>query len=141
MINKISVRICILLIALTFILPSCAKKIRFENSTVVPAARGSVLLKKDRNKNYMIDVTLYDLAEVDRLQPAQKSYVVWMENREGKIRSLGHIVSGHPFLSKKLKASFETTSSIKPTKIFITAEVDFAAAFPSNYYILETHHF
>jgi hypothetical protein len=122
-------------------MPSCAKKIRFETSTVVPAARGSVLLKKDRNKNYVIDVTLYDLAEVDRLHPAQNNYVVWMENGEGKIKNLGHIISGHPFLSRKLKASFETTSSAKPTRIYITAEIESAAVFPSNYLILETHHF
>jgi hypothetical protein len=138
---KIPIRVYILLFAMAFILPSCAKKIHFETSSVVPAARGNVLLKKDRNKNYIIEVTLYNLAEVDRLQPAQKNYVVWMENSEGSIKNLGHIISGHSFLSKKLKASFETISSTKPTKIFITAEVDNTVLYPSNYLILDTHQF
>lgn len=138
---KINISTCFLLIVAFVALQSCAKKIHFATSTVVPAARGNVLLKKDHNKNYLIEVQLYDLAEIDRLKPTQNNYVVWMNNTEGRTRKLGHLVSGHSFFSRKLKAHFETASSTKPTKIFITAEVDDNATYPSNFIVLETHQF
>lgn len=38
-------------------LSSCARKIAFNNSTVVPSATGNVKVKKDQNNNYSIDVS------------------------------------------------------------------------------------
>jgi hypothetical protein len=49
-----------------------AKKIRFQTSSVVPAARGYVKVNKDRNNNFHIQIFIRDLAEVKRLQPAKK---------------------------------------------------------------------
>jgi hypothetical protein len=118
----------ILLAGLTTIIicsiTSCAKKAMFQTSTVVPAARGYVKVSKDNNKNYVIKVELTDLAEVNRLTPPKKTYVVWLVTDEDVTRNIGQIKSSSSMLSSKLKASFETVSSNKPTKIFITAEDD-----------------
>jgi hypothetical protein len=44
-------------------------------------------------------------------------------------------------ISKSLKASFQTVSSTKPNKIFITAEDDAAIQYPSAQIILSTDNF
>lgn len=135
----------ILLVALTtvmiFSFSSCATKAKFANSSVVPAARGDVKVKKDKNKNYIIKVEIINLAEVDRLQPARNAYVVWLVSDKDVTRNLGKINSSSGTFSSKLKASFETVSSDKPTKIFITAEDDAAITYPSTQIILATERF
>ena len=59
-------------------LDSYAKKITFLSSSVVPAARGYVKVTRDKNENYVIQVQVLDLAEVNRLQPSKHAYVVWI---------------------------------------------------------------
>lgn len=44
---------CFILIALII---SCSEKITFSNSVIVPAAQGSVKIKKDNNENYAVDL-------------------------------------------------------------------------------------
>lgn len=45
-----------------FSFSSCARKISFSNSSVVPAATGKVKVKKDKNDNYRINVDIEHLA-------------------------------------------------------------------------------
>ena len=124
-----------------FLFSSCARKINFLTSQVVPAARGYVKVKKDNNKNYLIQIELSNLAEVERLQPANQTYVVWMVSEEEKTKNLGRLNSSSSFLSSKLKASLETISTLKPTKIFITTEDDANVQYPSGHVILSTDRF
>ena len=126
---------------LIFSFTSCAKKVSFQTSSVVPAARGHVKVKKDANKNYQIQIRINDLAEVDRLQNANKAYVVWMETDDLIIKNIGQIKSDSGFLSSKLKASFETVTSFKPEKIFITAEENADVQYPNNQVVLTTKDF
>ncbi len=44
-------------------------------------------------------------------------------------------------MSNQLKASFETVSSFRPVKIFITAEDDANIQYPGNQMVLETDKF
>ena len=113
----------VLAIGIILSLDSCSSKTAFLNSQVVPAARGSVKVKKDNNHNYVIQVHVRNLAEVKRLDPPKQTYVVWMSDRE-TTKNIGQIKSSSSLLSKNLKASFETVSSTRPLKIFITAEED-----------------
>lgn len=128
-------------VLMLFYFSSCAKKINFQNSSVVPAARGDVKVKKDNNNNYSIHISLNNLSEPKRLQPSKNNYVVWMETDENATKNIGQINSSTGFLSSKLKASFETVSSAKPTKIFITAEDDANIQFPGSQVILTTNGF
>jgi hypothetical protein len=130
-----------LVIAVLILLNSCAKKINFQTSQVVPAARGTVKVKKDDNKNYGIKINLWNLAEAKRLPTSEKTYVVWMESDQQAVKNLGQLNSGRSRLSKKLKASFETVSPVKPTKIFITAEDNSGVQYPGNELILTTNGF
>lgn len=122
-------------------LASCARKMTFLTSSIVPAARGDVKVKKDNNSNYVIKIKLTNLAEVKRLEPSRHAYVVWMESDGSEIKNLGQINSSSSMLSKTLKASFETVSSSRPSKIFITAEDEASVLSPGSMVILSTSSF
>jgi len=124
-----------------FSLSSCATKVKFATSQVVPAARGTVKIKKDNNKNYAIQVEISNLAEVKRLQPPRNTYIVWLVSDRDETKNLGEIKSSTGAFSKHLTASFKTVTSNKPSKIFITAEDDVTATYPSGQVILATERF
>ena len=130
-----------LLATMVFFATSCAQKVTFLNSSVVPAAKGSVKIKQDNNKNYVIKVEIEDLAEVERLHPSKHSYVAWMETDRGNIENLGQLKSSSGFLSKQKTASLETVSSFKPVKIFVTAEKGIDVRYPDNQVVLTTEYF
>ena len=126
----------ILVTAMLFVFSSCAKKITFLTSSVVPAAEGRISVKNDKNNNYNIQMEITNLADIERLQPARKSYVVWMETVDNLPKNIGRISS-----SNKLKVSFETVSTLRPTKIFITAEEDETSQYPDSMVVLTTDRF
>ena len=106
----------------------------FQTSSVIPAARGQVALKKDKNNNYQVQMTLSYLAEPERLSPAKNTYVVWVVSEENEIPvNLGQIIG-----TSKLKVKFETVTSSKPKKIFITGENDASTQYPGNMVVLQT---
>lgn len=131
----------LLTLMIIFSLTACSKKIAFLTSSVVPAARGYVNIKTDKNKNNVIDIHLTELAEVQRLQPARQTYVVWMLTDQDVTKNIGQIKSASGMMSKQLKASFETVSSFKPVKIFITAEDNADIQYPGSQLVLETDKF
>ncbi|MCG6191281.1 hypothetical protein [Maribellus maritimus] len=131
----------LLAVMMTIPFTSCAKKITFVNSTIVPGAEGYVKIKKDNNKNYIIKVEVSDLAEVDRVQSSQTTYVVWMETDEGNVENLGQLKSSRSFLSKQKTASLQTISSYKPVKIFITTENGTNVQYPGEQIVLRTDTF
>jgi hypothetical protein len=126
----------VLSIMLIFSLGSCSTKALFLTSSVVPAAKGYVKVKTDKNNNYVIQMQISNLAGVERLQPAKQSYVVWMVTDQNNTKNIGRVNS-----SNKLKASFETVSSFKPVKIFITAEDDENVQYPDEQVVLSTDKF
>ena len=126
---------------LIFSASSCSRKVSFATSTVVPAARGYVLVKKDRNNNYMVHIQLSDLAEVSRLQPPKHTYIVWLVNDRDEMKNVGQINSSKSMFSNSLKAEFETVSAYKPSKIVITAEDDASVTYPGMMVVLVTNRF
>jgi hypothetical protein len=137
---KSALSIAIFLIA-TILLQSCAHKIGFAASSVVPAAEGSVKVKKDNNNNYNIDLSLIRLAEPKRLSPPKEVYVVWMETEQNGTKNIGQLKTSNSLLSKTLKSSLTTVSSFKPTRIFITAEDDANIQYPGGVTVLNTNNF
>jgi hypothetical protein len=131
----------ILMIAMMFLIASCATSESFLNSSVVPGATGNVKVKKDGNQNYVIKVDINDLAEVERLQTSKLTYVVWMETEKGNNENLGQLKSATGFLSKQHTASLEATSPFKPVRIFVTAENESNERYPDHDEILTTDTF
>ncbi len=124
--NAISIKAVmgVFLILLGSCLKSYAEKADFLISTMVPAARGFVKIKKDGNKNYAMEIKIKNLAEVDRLSPSHKTYVIWMVTDKGDVKNIGRLKSSSSLFSKNLKATFATTVTSKPSKVYITAEDD-----------------
>ena len=133
-----------LIIALAiFLVPvtSCAQRVNFLISTVTPAAKGSVKVKADSNKNYRIKIHIVDLAEPARLSPPKTAYVVWMVSDDNAPLNIGQIKTSTALFSNKLKADFESVSVAKPKKIFITAETDPSIQYMYSEIILTTNNF
>ncbi len=121
-----------------FSLSSCAKKMTFGTSSVVPAAQGSVKLKSDKNNNTSIDLSVERLAKPEDLTPPRKTYVVWMETAGNGTKNIGSINTSSGFLSGKLKSSLKTVTPYKPTGFFITAEDDETITYPGSQVVLRT---
>jgi len=131
----------LLIIGLLFSLSACNKKISFLNSSVVPAAQGYVKVDRDDNDNYTIHLEVINLAEVERLEPPNQAYVVWMVTGQEMPQNIGQLNSSSSTFSKTLKASFKSISSSKPNKIFITAEDDPTTQYASRQVVLSTKTF
>jgi hypothetical protein len=130
----------VIAISSAILFSSCASKINFLTSSVVPAARGFVQVKKDNNENYAISLQLDKLAEVERVTPGS-TYIIWMNTAQNGTKNIGKLDSGTSTFSNKLKASFNTVTSFQPTRIFITAEQDANASYPSDKIIVTTDNF
>lgn len=137
--NKIFLSVFVLL--LLFAVDASAKKVKFLPSAIAPAARGYVKIKKDKNQNNSIRIELSDLAESSRLTPAKLNYIVWVVTEDQLTKNIGKIESSTRFLSKKLKASFDTSTPFKPMKIFISAEDDPKSQYPGEQIVLTTKAF
>jgi hypothetical protein len=124
-----------------FAFTSCSRKIAFETSTVVPGAIGKAKIKKDNNGNYRIQVNVRNLAEPGRLQPPRSTYVVWIDTDRSGRKNLGQITSSTGLFSSTRKASLETVTSFRPTKVFITAEENADITFPGPDVVLTTRYF
>ena len=131
----------IITISIAFLFDSCATNNKFLNSSVVPAARGTVKIKRDHNNNYIIQLKLFNLAEVKRLQTSKQTYIVWMVTDREITKNIGQLKSSTKLFSKMLKGSFKTVTSFKPTKIFITSENDPSAQYPDMQTIMTTDTF
>jgi hypothetical protein len=128
-------------IMIVFSCISCATTTSFVTSSVAPAARGDVSIKSDKNKNYIIEINIVNLAEVERLQSSKQSYVAWLVTDQQETKNIGKLRSSGGIISKQLKASLKTVSSSKPVKVFITAEVDPNVQYPDSQVILSTDRF
>ena len=117
---------------------SCARKLRFENSPVVPSAEGTVKYKKDNNNNYAIDVKIRNLADPKKLTPAKNTYVLWMETEQSGVQNIGQITPTTGFLSGARRASLEAISPYKPRSFFLTAEDDPTITYPGPQVVLRT---
>jgi hypothetical protein len=116
-------------------------KVSFATSVVVPAARGYVKVKKGENMNYNIQIQIRNLSEVTGLQPAKRTYVVWLISDHFITENLGQLDNSTSALHNKFKTSFETESLLKPSKIFITAEDEPDVPRPGVQVVLATNIF
>ena len=122
-----------------FSLNSCAKKLTFGTSSIVPAAEGSVKIKSDKNKNTSIDLSVDRLADPSRLNPPKKTYVVWMETEGNGTKNIGSLNTSSGLLSGKMKSSLKTVTPFKPTGFFITAEDDASVQYANGQVVLRTN--
>ena len=133
-----SFAVLVLVCFVLFHLASCARKMKFESSPVVPAAKGFVKIKTDKNKNRTIELNLTNLASPDRLVPAKNAYVVWMETEDNGVKNIGQLNSKSGLFSSQLKASLKTITPFQPVRFFVTAEDDPSVSFPGYQNVIST---
>lgn len=125
-------------LAITFficaVLGSCTPKMTFVNSTIAPAATGTINVKKDKNNNYTLVVNIFNLAESKKLTPAKETYLVWMESSGNSVKKLGQITPR----GKTLKGELTATVIDKPDQVFVTAEDNPEIEYPAGDVILTT---
>lgn len=133
-----NIMIMTLVIIVSLFMQSCAKKYAFAISSIVPAAEGSVMVKKDKNKNYNIQLKVANLADPKRLSQPKDMYIVWMETDHSNNTNIGQLNTSSGMFSKSLKSSLNTVTSFKPTAFFITAENSADIQFPGGDVVLKT---
>jgi hypothetical protein len=136
-----TIKLYILPILALFLITSCSRKMNFSHSEIVPAAQGSVKVKKDKNGNYALNVRLIHLAQPQQLRPPGNVYVVWMETPEHRNQNLGQLKSSSNFMNRSLSASLQTVTTFEPRRIFITAEDNGAISYPRGREVLSTSNF
>jgi hypothetical protein len=134
-------RLAFFLFLTVFAWASCSRKVIFQESPVVPAATGTVKMKRDQNNNYALTVRVANLAEPVRLTPSKKHYIVWLETEDNGVKNIGQLVSSSGLFSKKLKASLEAVTPYKPRRVFITAEYETEIQYPGPQVVLRSNSF
>lgn len=114
-------------IALALVMVACGTTVKLPVSNVVPAAVITAKKKTDKNNNIEISVSASNLASPERLSPSRKIYVVWITTKESGIKNIGQLEN-----KNAKKASLTTVSSFEPVEIFITAEDDGNATYPTG---------
>ena len=134
--NPFILIVAIIIIAISA--SSCARRMTFTTSRIVPSAEGRVKIKKDKNDNYAIELKVRHLPDPKRLDPPRKTYIVWMETMRNGTKNIGNLNTSSGLFSKTLKSSLNTVSPYKPTGFFITAENAESITYPNGEVVLRT---
>ncbi|WP_051664133.1 hypothetical protein [Dyadobacter crusticola] len=131
------------LLSLFFILllsgmSACSRKMTFSKSAIVPAAEGNVKVKKDKNENYSIDLSVRHLSPPERLVESRDTYVVWAKTERNGLKNLGRLKSSRGLFRKELKSELETVTIFEPRGFFITAERAADIGYPEGQVVLTT---
>lgn len=130
-----------LILGLILALSSCSKSIRFNVSSVVPSATGTVKLSKDDNGNRMMTMRVENLVDPSRLTPPRKVYVVWVQTKNDGNKNLGKLVSSEAYFSTERNAKFTSVLTYEPVKFFVTAEDKADLLNPGSVTVLSTDEF
>ena len=110
-----------------------AKRFPLNAASIVPAAKGSVEIGKDRNGNTEVKLKVEHLANPTSLSPSQANYVVWLEAKDSGPENEGELkVNG------KLEGTFQTVTPRKNFELFVTGENDATVNSPSGPEVLRT---
>lgn len=117
----------IIIITSIILLSSCAKKVNFPLSNIVPAAEITVTKKQDKNDNLTLEITAENLASADRLSPPKNNYSVWIVTENNGTKNIGQMI-----VKNGKKTSLKTTTPFNVKEIFITAEEQSDLTYPTG---------
>ncbi len=110
-----------------------AKRFPLTAASIVPAAKGSVEVGKDRNGNTEVKLKVEHLANPASLSPSQASYIVWLQDKGSGPENQGELkVNG------KLEGTFKTVTPRKNFDVFVTGENDGTVKAPSGPEVLRS---
>ena len=128
----------IVLTMTVFFISSCASKSTTTTTATpmtpksTPESKSQLLVKRDANNNYVIQIDLINLAKLNKSIPTKGAYMVWMLSDNNSTTNLGIITNEMLDLSKNSKPVFEGITKLKPLKVFITEEDNAAAKKPGQ---------
>lgn len=128
-------------LAITMILGSCAKVVKFKKSSALSKATGYVKIKKDENKHYSISIKLSNLVDPQELYPDKRAYIVWIETEMGGVKNIGQLQQSKNPFTNSLDGRLNTATPFKPLRLFITAENKVSLDNPGNQTVLQTRRF
>jgi hypothetical protein len=117
-------------------LSGCGRSLSFVPSTVVPGADGKVKVRKDKNRNYAVDLNIDNLADPGLLKTPKAYYVVWMETTDNGTVNLGRLNSSRSLFSKARRGSLQTVTPYHPLRFLVTAEDQADGQYPSSETVL-----
>jgi hypothetical protein len=123
----------IIIISTILLVTACSSTAKFPVSELVPAANITAKKKQDKNKNFIIELTAYNLAEPSRLSPPKNVYSVWIVADNGTTKNVGQLIN-----ENAKKAVLETTTPFNVKEIFITAEETGDLSYPQGKEISRT---
>jgi hypothetical protein len=133
--NRNSFSIAILtLVALTCTTAAWARKYTLTTSTAVPAAKGEIDTKTDKNGNTQIDLKVEHLAKATGLTPPGTAYVIWFQ----QAGSADPQNEGQLQVGNNLKGQFKSVSPMKNFEVFATVETDPLVKMPTGQQIFHT---
>jgi hypothetical protein len=104
-----------------------AKDFPLTAASIVPGARGSAEIGKDRNGNTELKVKVQHFAKPESLSPSQSNYIVWLQDKGAQLQNHGELkVNG------KLEGTFQTVTPLKNFDVFVTGENDGTVKVPSG---------
>jgi PBP1b-binding outer membrane lipoprotein LpoB len=115
------------ILTLAFLMSSCASSIKFPVSTVTPAADIVFSKSHDHNGNTRVKIVAKNLAAPDRIDSHQKVYVVWIMTDKDGPRSIGVLKNKNVQTTE-----LETLTPLRFSEVFITAEDQVEASYPSG---------
>lgn len=117
----------IVIISAILFVSACSSTAKFPVSELVPAANITAKKKQDKNKNFIIELTAYNLAEPSRLSPPKNVYSVWIVAENGTTKNVGQLIN-----ENAKKAVLESTTPFNVKEIFITAEETGDLSYPQG---------
>lgn len=117
------------------VLCGCAgpQSIRLQPSPPVATAEGQVTVRKDENKNTVLDVKVAKLVEPNRIAPDKAVYVVWADAPQVPPMNLGALR-----VNSDLSGELTAVTALPRMNIFITAESVGSVTEPSGERLLQT---
>jgi hypothetical protein len=109
------------------ILSACSTQVKFPISKVTPAADITAKKGVDKQKNYTLEITANNLADVERLNPPGKNYSVWIVTKSYGVKNVGQLN-----VNNAQKTSFYTVTAFDFYEVFITVENEAGLNYPQG---------
>lgn len=125
--NKMKAIKSLLIICAVILFTSSASTAKFPVSSIAPAADITAKKKQDKYNNYVIELTVKNLANASRLNPPKNNYSVWIVVENGATKNVGQLIHKN---AKNI--TFKTVTPFNVKEIFITAEDQGNLEYPSG---------
>ncbi len=123
----------VLLGVIVLLLTSCGSVAKFPTSNVAPASEITAKKKRDKNKNFVIEVTAKNLASADRLNPPKNNYSVWIVTGDNETKNIGQLIN-----KNAQTTTLKTSTPFNVKEVFITAEDEGNNSYPQGIEISRT---